>query len=119
MICAYSYSAFWRIWQPALLSSTELLVKSSLRVCSRGGPGHVFRHHFGGPPPQARQGPTEPVPLRSQLLHLLPLLALLLFTYMSFKPSEPVSYTTQICLLCKGMGKEQSCQGSSNSSQDR
>lgn len=61
------------------------------------GRGRVFRAHFGGPgfrpqgPPrqQGGGGPQQATSPVLQLLHLLPVLALLLFTLLS-SPGQPV-----------------------------
>lgn len=55
---------------------------------------HVFQTGFGGPPRRPRpqgqqQGPTGSF---AGILHLLPILLLLFFTFM-MQPSEPVSST--------------------------
>ena len=49
-----------------------------------GGPGGGFRRHAG--PAPAQQQPANPA---AQLLHILPVLFLLLFTFMQM-PSQPV-----------------------------
>ena len=54
----------------------------------------MFRHNFGGggfPRQQQQGGVPEPAQFRAQLLHLVPIVAMLLFTFFSFRPSEPVS----------------------------
>lgn len=59
--------------------------------------GPVFRTHFGGVPPgawrQARQpqGPPQPVNPVTQLLHFLPVVLLLLFTFLQM-PGQPVRH---------------------------
>ena len=61
-----------------------------------GHRGPVFRTHFGGVPPGAwqrarqPQGPPQPVNPVTQLLHFLPVLLLLLFTFLQM-PGQPVS----------------------------
>ena len=67
----------------------------------------MFRHNFGGPPRQAprqqggQQGGQQGNPLQG-LLHIIPVIILLLFTFLS-SPSEPVSALRHVCIapLCQ------------------
>lgn len=76
---------------------TDILIYIVYICCRPGAGANVFRHNFGGPPRQPQQGGQQQGgnPMHG-LLHLIPVVILLLFTFLS-SPSEPVSPVGCLC----------------------